>query len=84
MKPLKDASMPADTADEVNATKKINGIQQKQSPPKRVSQEKSFEILEKPLETISGGVLFSGCKTATLVKEILMNKPFSVNDYKHL
>ena len=28
--------------------------------------------------------LFSGCKTATLVKEILMNKPFSVNDYKHL
>ena len=56
MKPLKDASMPADTADEVDAAKKLNGIQQKQAPPKCVSEEKIFEILGKPQEKISGEV----------------------------
>ena len=58
MRPLKEASMPADTADEVNATKKLNGIQQKQAPPKCVSEEKIFEILRKPQEKISGEVFF--------------------------
>ena len=58
MRPPKDASMPAELVDEVDATKKLNGIQQKQAPPKCVSEEKIFEILRKPQEKISGEVFF--------------------------
>ena len=46
--------------------------------------KKSFAILGKLTGKHLWWSLFSGFRSATLVKKILMNKPFSVNGFEHL
>ena len=46
--------------------------------------KKCSEILGKLTGKHLWGSLFLDCRPATLVKKILMNKPFSVNRCKHL